>query len=99
MHSSNNIDYAFQKEIWNLSHGTTENFAGKLSLCLGMPVMIRNNDATELCITKGQEGFVVGWKSSSGPHQQCVLDTVFVKLDKPSKLVQIPAFLIMLFQL
>jgi len=27
-----------------------------------MPVMIRNNDATELCITKGQEGFVVDGK-------------------------------------
>ena len=31
-----------------------------------MPVMIRNNDATELCITKGQEGFVVGWQSEKG---------------------------------
>ena len=41
-------------------------------------------------LLKGQEGFVVGWKSSSGPHKQHVLDTVFVKLDKPSKLVQIP---------
>jgi hypothetical protein len=34
-----------------------------------MPVMIRNNDATELCITKGQEGYVVGWQSSDGPYQ------------------------------
>ena len=50
-----------------------------------MPVMIRNNDATELYITKGQEGFIVGWKSSPGSHKQCVLDTVFVELDKPPK--------------
>src|SRR6266487_3635204 len=65
-------------------------FAGKLSLCLGMPVMIRNNDATELCITKGQEGFVVGWQSSKGPHGRKVLDTLFVKLDNPPQVVQIP---------
>jgi len=47
-----------------------------------MPVMIRNNDATELCITKGQEGFVVGWQAEKGPHGKRVLDTLFVKLDK-----------------
>ena len=68
----------------------TENFPGKLSLCLGMPVMIRNNDATKLCITKGQEGFVVGWQAEKGPHGKRVLDTLFVKLDKPAKTIQIP---------
>src|SRR3954464_2914680 len=55
-----------------------------------MPVMIRNNDATELCITKGQEGFVVGWHDSKGPHGKRVLDTLFVKLDSPPQLVHIP---------
>ena len=55
-----------------------------------MPVMIRYNDATELCITKGQEGFAVGWQSSPGPYKQNVLDTLFVELDDPPKLVQIP---------
>ncbi|KAK0433190.1 hypothetical protein EV421DRAFT_1718842, partial [Armillaria borealis] len=29
-----------------------------LTLCKGMPIMIRSNSATELCITKGQEGMV-----------------------------------------
>jgi hypothetical protein len=43
-----------------------------------MPVMIRNNDATELCITKGQEGFVVGWQDKKGPHGKRILDTLFV---------------------
>jgi hypothetical protein len=55
-----------------------------------MPVMIRNNDATELCITKGQEGFVVGWQSEKGPHGKRILDTLFVKLHKPAKVIQIP---------
>ena len=57
-YSSNELQFEEQQEIWKLGHGSTENFAGKLSLCFGMLVMIQNNDATELCITKGQEGFV-----------------------------------------
>ena len=89
-HKSNEMDFDDQLEVWKVRHGATENFAGKLSLCLGMPVMIRNNDATELCITKGQEGFVAGWQSKEGPHQKRVLDTLFVKLDNPPKDIQIP---------
>src|SRR3954454_2977110 len=89
-HQSNEIEFDEQMEIWKLRPGATDHFPGKLSLCLGMPVMIRNNDATELCITKGQEGFVVGWQSTKGPHSKRVLDTLFIELDKPSKLVQIP---------
>src|ERR1700734_1846177 len=61
----------------------------KTPSCIGMPVMIRNNDATELCITKGQEGFVTGWTSHNGVHGKEVLDTLFVKLDKPAKSVKI----------
>ncbi|KDR64842.1 hypothetical protein GALMADRAFT_82610, partial [Galerina marginata CBS 339.88] len=89
-HKSNEIPFDEQLEIWKLRHGATDNFAGKLSLCLGMPVMIRNNDATELCITKGQEGFVVGWQAERGPHGKQVLDTLFVKLHKPAKTIKIP---------
>jgi len=39
-----------------------------------------NNDATELCITKGQEGHV-GWKSGIESRGQLVLETLYVKLD------------------
>jgi hypothetical protein len=84
------INSADQLQIWKLRHGATDNFAGKLSLCIGMPVMIRNNDATELCITKGQEAFVVGWQAVKGPHGKHVLDTLFVKLDKSAKTINIP---------
>jgi hypothetical protein len=89
-HVSDEIDFDEQLQLWNLRHGATEHFPGKLSLCLGMPIMLRNNDATELCITKGQEGFVVGWQSYKGPHGKNILDTLFVKLDNPPQLVQIP---------
>ncbi|KAJ7441125.1 hypothetical protein FB451DRAFT_1106259, partial [Mycena latifolia] len=54
-----------------------------------MPVMLRANDATEMCITKGQEGAVVGWDESLGPLGQRVLDTLFVKLIKPPKNIQV----------
>ncbi|KAF5318887.1 hypothetical protein D9611_014722 [Ephemerocybe angulata] len=33
-----------------------------------LPVMLRHNDATELCMTKGQEGLVAGWESRPGTH-------------------------------
>src|ERR1700726_189245 len=88
-HMSNEISLTLQKIIWNLPHSATNHFPGKLSLCIGMPVIIRNNNATELCITKGQEGHVVGWQAGRGIHGQHVLDTLFIKLDKPAKTVKI----------
>jgi Helitron helicase-like domain at N-terminus/PIF1-like helicase len=78
-----------QDAIWNLRHSASEHIPGRLSLCMGLPVMIRNNDATELCITKGQEGHIVGWKSGIGPRGQMVLETLFVKLDRPAKNINI----------
>ncbi|KAF8205242.1 hypothetical protein K438DRAFT_1579668 [Mycena galopus ATCC 62051] len=64
--------------------------AGKLRLCIGMPVMLRHNDATELCITKGQEATVVGWKAAVGSRGQKILDCLFVKLIQPPKTIQVP---------
>ena len=78
-----------QDALWNLRHSASEHIPGKLSLCIGLPVMIRNNDATELCITKGQEGHIVGWKSGIGSRGQVMLDTLFVKLDHPAKNINI----------
>jgi len=75
--------------LWNLRHSASGHIPGKLSLCIGMPVMIRNNDATELCITKGQEGHVAGWQSTKGPSGQLVLETLFIKLWQPARTVKI----------
>jgi len=74
-----------KKIIWNLPHSATNHFPGKLSLCIGMPVIIRNNDATELCITKGQEGHVVGWQAGKGIHGQLVLNTLFYQTGQSCK--------------
>ncbi|KAJ7830116.1 hypothetical protein B0H13DRAFT_2240677 [Mycena leptocephala] len=69
----------------------------KLSLCLGMPVMLRTNDATEMCMTKGQEGVVCGWHSSEGPAGQQVLETLFVRLiNPPRKINDLPENIISL---
>jgi hypothetical protein len=76
--NSTNITQADQEKLWKLPYHATQHFPGKLSLCISMPVMLQNNDATELCITKGQEGTVAGWQSYVGPYEKLVLDTLSV---------------------
>ena len=90
-HTLNNgeISPMLRNILWDLRHSASDQVPGKLSLCIGMPVMICNNDATELCITKGQEGHIVSWQSAIGPHGQLVLDTLFVKLDQPAKTIKL----------
>ncbi|KAJ7182676.1 hypothetical protein C8R43DRAFT_864121, partial [Mycena crocata] len=79
-----------QTVLWDALPSTTNEFIpGKLSLCMGMPVMLRANDATEMCITKGQEAEVCGWHASEGPTGKQVLDTLFVRLIKPPREIQI----------
>ena len=83
-----------QKLLWNLPHSSADkHIAGKLSLCLGMPVMIKSNVATELCITNGQEATVVGWQVTAGKRQQQMLDVLFVQLVSPPKTVHIDGLL------
>ena len=83
------ISYELQKELWDLPHSSADkHIPGKLSLCVGMPIMIKHNEATELCITNGQEATVVGWKSGRGSWNQQTLDILFVKLSNPPTPVQ-----------
>ncbi|KAF5345450.1 hypothetical protein D9758_013654 [Tetrapyrgos nigripes] len=78
------VNGKIQKELWSQPHSYNDRqVPGRLDLCLGMPVMIRYNSATELCITKGQEGYVHGWKAKTGKHGKLVLDVLFIKLHKP----------------
>jgi len=49
-----------QEALWDCSLYTSKYMAGKLPLCVSMPIIICNNEVTELCITKGQEAIVVG---------------------------------------
>ncbi|KAF9459637.1 hypothetical protein BDZ94DRAFT_1312254 [Collybia nuda] len=67
---SANIQYIsddVQKILWNQPHSANSKLIpGKLFLCVGLPVMIRQNMATELGITRGQEAIVHAWNSSLG---------------------------------
>ena len=84
-----NISPDLQKILWNQPHSATDkHIPGKLSLAVGMPVMIRCNIATEICITKGQEGLVYGWQATTGSNGQQILETLFVKLVNPPSSVQ-----------
>ena len=58
-------------------------------LCVGLPVILKHNDATECCMTKGAEATVAGWQAAKGPEKQDVLDTLFVKLKDPPKTIKI----------
>ncbi|KAF9050143.1 P-loop containing nucleoside triphosphate hydrolase protein, partial [Panaeolus papilionaceus] len=84
------IPDATQSILWDQPPSFTDcHIAGKLSLCIGLPVMIRYNYATELCMTRGQEGYVVSWQSRLGTKGQKVLDIVFVRLKNPPTNVNI----------
>ena len=78
--------------LWDLEHNATEHIPGRLLLCIGLPIMIRYNTVTELCITKGQEGTVVGWDSKPRPYDREVLETLFVKLTDPPQNIQFEDF-------
>jgi hypothetical protein len=90
-HNKDKLPPYIQKILWEQPHGTSDKHVpGKLALCIGMPIMLKHNDATECCITKGAEATVVNWQTVKGPEGQDMLDTLFVKLKNPPKTIQIP---------
>ena len=84
------INENLQKYLWDIPHSSADKqIPGKLSLCVGLPVMIKCNVATELCITNGQEATVVGWQSKKGSRGQLMIDTLFLELKNPPTSIQI----------
>ncbi|KAF8588933.1 hypothetical protein K439DRAFT_1645262 [Ramaria rubella] len=80
------INSAKQWVLWKLPPDMTDHKAGKLSLCLGMPVLIKKNIATECCVTNGAEAIVVGWQLNEvniGNLTVPVADVLFVELVNP----------------
>ena len=78
------IPEAIQQALWEQpTCANSKLIPGKLSICVGMPVMIRNNAATEMGITKGQEAIVHAWDSHKTADGRDVLDTLFVELSNP----------------
>ncbi|KAI0067152.1 hypothetical protein BV25DRAFT_1868127 [Artomyces pyxidatus] len=76
------VPMSLQKKLQDLEHGATMHVPGTLRLCQGLPVMIKRNEATEVCVTNGAEGTVV-------ENGQETLDVVFVKLKNPPTPVQL----------
>ncbi|KAF5309724.1 hypothetical protein D9611_014437 [Ephemerocybe angulata] len=83
---------AVQEALWRSPPHTSNHIAACLPLCIGMPVMIRNNDATELGITKGQEAVVKGWTSREIPGYpgRFALEVLFVQLVRAKTTVKLP---------
>ncbi|KAK0442072.1 hypothetical protein EV421DRAFT_1890989 [Armillaria borealis] len=90
LHRSTGITDELQQILWDLpSNANDGQCASTLHLCIGMPVMIRNNYATELCMMKGQEGVVHSWQVVKGSRGQQMLDVLFIKLLNPPSEVQL----------
>ncbi|PBK92378.1 hypothetical protein ARMGADRAFT_894237, partial [Armillaria gallica] len=53
-----------------------------------------SNYATELCMTKGQEGTIHSWCTEKGSRGQQMLDVLFVKLSNPPSDVQLVGLLL-----
>ncbi|EIW54149.1 uncharacterized protein TRAVEDRAFT_132365, partial [Trametes versicolor FP-101664 SS1] len=87
--STNNVGVHMQELLWSLSPCFTDHQAGVLRLCRGLPVLLKNNEATELCATNGAEAVVVGWDFHVRTDGHKVLDTLFVKLHNPPQPVQL----------
>ncbi|KZT08011.1 uncharacterized protein LAESUDRAFT_605977, partial [Laetiporus sulphureus 93-53] len=86
---SDKIHSELQDVLWSLPPNLTGHRAGILSLCPGMPVMLKSNEATELCATNGAEGYVYSWDSHRDGDGHDILDTLFVRLKSPPQAVQI----------
>jgi hypothetical protein len=79
---------SLQKQLWDILPVDSDHLPGKLSLCLGMPVMIKHNEATECSVTNGADCIVVGWQSvllNSGE----ALETLFVRLLNPKEVIHL----------
>lgn len=85
---SNRIGPVLQQILWNLPPGCTKH-PGKLSLCVGMPVMIKKNKATECSVTNGAEDVVAGWTTRTIDAEHTALEVLFVQLTSPPKPLQL----------
>ncbi|EKM51735.1 uncharacterized protein PHACADRAFT_102456, partial [Phanerochaete carnosa HHB-10118-sp] len=84
------LERAVQDQVWQLPSSATEHVPGILRLCVGMPVMLKHSEATELCAMNGAEGTVYSWDAHEGAEGRLHIDTLFVKLVNPPRHVCLP---------
>ncbi|RDX56131.1 hypothetical protein OH76DRAFT_1338348 [Lentinus brumalis] len=87
---SNIISPRIQEALWNIPPTLSGHHPGVLHLCVGMPVILKYNEATELCATNGAAARVVKWDAHRMPCGKLTLDTLFVELTNPPRPVQLP---------
>ncbi|KAJ3475999.1 hypothetical protein NLI96_g11457 [Meripilus lineatus] len=87
---SNLVPAREQQQLWSLPPSLTLHVPSKLDVCIGLPVMLKFNEATELCATNGAEANVVSWESAPSIHGTQCLKTLFVKLKDPPKNMKLP---------
>ncbi|KAI0682431.1 hypothetical protein C8T65DRAFT_713946 [Cerioporus squamosus] len=73
---------------WSTDHD--KHHAGVLYLCVDMPVLLKYNEATELCATNGAAMTVVSWDSHCMSCGKYTLDTLYVKLANPPRMTRLP---------
>ncbi|KAJ3556734.1 hypothetical protein NM688_g1860 [Phlebia brevispora] len=78
-----------RKLLWELPPSATEHVPGKISLCRGLPVMLKSNEATKLCVTNGAEATVYDWDAHMLEDSREVLDTIFLQLKDPPREISI----------
>ncbi|KZV64110.1 hypothetical protein PENSPDRAFT_588881, partial [Peniophora sp. CONT] len=81
---------SLQDALWAVDPADcTNHHTGVLRLCVDMPILIKNNVATELCVTNGAEGKVAGWKARDIGRGRKTLEVLFVELIDPKKPLQL----------
>ncbi|KAJ3487728.1 hypothetical protein NLI96_g3330 [Meripilus lineatus] len=88
--SAQEANNEYQKYLWTLPPAVTKNIPGRLVICKDMPVMLKYNEATELCATNGAEGIIHSWNEAVGPLGRKRLETVFVQLKNPPRNIKLP---------
>ena len=87
--TTNAISARLQQALWDLPPSLTEHHAGILTLCKGMPVVLKQNEATELCATNGAQGIVDDWDCHIS-NDRLILDVLYVQLINPPRTMQLP---------
>ncbi|EIM79210.1 uncharacterized protein STEHIDRAFT_69756, partial [Stereum hirsutum FP-91666 SS1] len=89
LRTSDVVEQKMQEKLWAVHPARSEHHPGCLRICLGMPVLIKHNEATEAGVTNGAEGFVVGWNAREIGRGKQTLDTLFVKLKLTASTVRV----------
>lgn len=88
--STKYVSGRLKQMLLDLPPSNSMHFAGKLSLCRGMPILLKRNEATECCVTNGAEAMVYDWISTKDDEDRHYMDVLFAKLSNPPRTIQLP---------